>query len=56
MEYYLGEIKKLKNLGYYVDWKVLNTRDYGIPQNRERVYIIGNLKNNYVWPEKCKNK
>ena len=29
-----GEIEKLKELGYSIDWKVLNTRDYGIPQNR----------------------
>jgi DNA (cytosine-5)-methyltransferase 1 len=27
--------------GYKVNWKVLNTRKYGIPQNRERVYIVG---------------
>jgi DNA (cytosine-5)-methyltransferase 1 len=32
----------------------MNTRDYGIPQNRERVYIIGTLKKtSYTWPEKC---
>jgi len=27
--------------GYYVDWKILNTKDYGIPQSRKRVFIIG---------------
>lgn len=28
--------------GYYVKWKVLNGKDYGnIPQNRERIYIVG---------------
>ena len=48
------KIKKLQKIGYYVDWKLLNTRDYGIPQNRERVYIVGSLKANYIWPEKCK--
>ena len=49
-----SEIEKLKNLGYYVDWKVLNTRDYGIPQNRERVYIVGNTEKKFGWPDKCK--
>ncbi|MBG9982128.1 DNA cytosine methyltransferase [Aerococcaceae bacterium DSM 111020] len=28
--------------GYYLKWKVLNTKDYGnVPQNRERIYIVG---------------
>jgi len=28
-------------LGYHIYWKVLNTKNYGIPQNRERIFIIG---------------
>ena len=48
-----SEIEKLKELGYYVYWKVLNTRDYGIPQNRERVYIVGSMDKKYEWPIKC---
>ena len=39
-----SEIERLTELGYYVDWKVMNTRDYGIPQNRERVYIVGTME------------
>lgn len=31
----------LVELGYDVYYKVLNARDYGIPQNRERIYIVG---------------
>lgn len=31
---------ELKEYGYNVYWKVLNAKDYGIPQNRERVYVI----------------
>ena len=30
-----------ENLGYDVHYKVLNTKDFGIPQNRERVFIVG---------------
>jgi len=30
---------ELKRLGYSVEWKLMNTKDYGIPQNRERVWI-----------------
>lgn len=32
-------IKKLNQLGYSVKYKLLNSKDYGIPQNRERVWI-----------------
>ena len=30
-------------LGYHVEWKVLNSKDFGIPQSRKRVYIVGYL-------------
>ena len=33
----------LEDLGYRVGYKLLNTRDYGIPQNRERVWIYATL-------------
>jgi len=36
--------------GYNVKWKILNTRHYGIPQNRERVYIVG-TQGEFEWPE-----
>lgn len=28
-------------LGYHIYWQVLNTKNYGIPQNRERIFIVG---------------
>jgi DNA (cytosine-5)-methyltransferase 1 len=34
---------ELKRIGYSIVWKVLNTKDYGIPQNRQRVWIYGHL-------------
>ena len=33
----------LRGLGYHCHTEVLNTKDYGIPQNRERLYIVGFL-------------
>jgi DNA (cytosine-5)-methyltransferase 1 len=45
----------LEKYGYNVQWKVLNTRDYGIPQNRERVFIVG-TKGSFEWPLKKKMK
>lgn len=33
----------LTELGYCVEWQVLNSKDFGVPQNRERVFIVGHL-------------
>ncbi len=34
-------LKKLTELGYHVKWQVLNAMDFGLPQKRERVIIVG---------------
>jgi len=36
-------LAKLEELGYNVTWRVLNGSDYGVPQNRERIIIVGTL-------------
>lgn len=36
-------ITTLAELGYAVEWQVLNAKNHGVPQNRERVFIIGHL-------------
>ncbi len=36
-------IKTLTNLGYISFWQVLNAKDYGVPQNRERVFMVSIL-------------
>jgi len=34
----------LSDLGYRVEWQVLNSKDFGVPQNRERVFFVGHLR------------
>ena len=38
--FFLKWLAELKEYGYTNYWKVLNAKDYGVPQNRERVFVI----------------
>jgi DNA (cytosine-5)-methyltransferase 1 len=56
-QYILKQLENIKKYDIY--WKVLNTKDYGIPQNRERIFIIGILKSQrqpFEWPKPTKMK
>ena len=37
-------IQTIDELGYDCQWQVLNSKNFGVPQNRERVYIVGHLR------------
>lgn len=47
-------LEELQNAGYYVDYKVLNSENYGVPQLRERIYFVGIkkelMKKSFQWP------
>lgn len=37
-------LNTLDECGYDVQWRVFNSKNFGVPQNRERVYIVGHLR------------
>ena len=43
----------LSDLGYRADWRLLNALDFGLPQKRERTFIVGFLDHStpFSWPE-----
>lgn len=41
-------LASLADLGYIVEWRIINAADYGMPQRRRRTYIVGYLKNSVV--------
>ncbi len=54
-------INQLESLGTYnIYWKLLNTKDYGLPQSRPRIFIVGIKKSvmtkEFTWPEPIEMK
>ncbi len=58
-EAFLSIIKEFENAGYEVSYKLLNTNDYDVPEDRFRVIIVGyhkKLKKKFEFPEPQKYK
>ena len=52
--------ENIENIGYNMYWKVLNASNYGVPQARERIYMVCIRKDldnhNYVFPKSTKQE
>jgi DNA (cytosine-5)-methyltransferase 1 len=51
-------LNTLEQLGYRNYWKILNAKDYGVPQNRERVFVVSirkDVQHGFEWPETFDN-
>ena len=44
-------LSSLNNLGYAVEWRVINAGEYGMPQRRRRVFILGYHKNSRIYKQ-----
>ena len=44
-------LKSLDDLGYAVEWRVINAGEYGMPQRRRRVFFLGYLKDSTIYNE-----
>jgi len=44
-EIFSSMLNRLSELGYDAEWQTLNSKNFGVPQNRERVFVIGYLRN-----------
>jgi len=47
-------LNDLLDLGYDVEWRVINAADYGFPQKRKRIFILAYLKDSFVLPDEPK--
>lgn len=59
MESFKEIIKLFEDEDYIVNWKLLKASDYGVPQDRKRIFIVGYhraLKKSFVFPEPLKTK
>ena len=47
-------VDTLEQIGYYVDYKILNALDFGVPQKRERILIVATREDigKFPWPDK----
>lgn len=49
-------VERFTKLGYIVDYKILNSADYGVPQNRNRVFFVGIKNKKFKFPKEKSKK
>lgn len=49
-------LQSLNNLGYAVEWRIINAADYGMPQRRRRIFILGYHKSSSIYKALKKSK
>lgn len=49
-------LASLNDLGYIVEWRIINAAEYGMPQRRKRIFILGYRKNSDIYKQIQKQK
>lgn len=49
-------LSSLNNLGYVVEWRVINAADYGFPQRRRRIFILAYKKGSPIYKKRTRTK
>lgn len=49
-------LQSLSDLGYILEWRVINAAEYGFPQRRKRVFMVGYHKNSNIYKQLMKEK
>ncbi len=49
--YFTNTLEALSSLGYFIVWNVVNSADYGVPQSRRRLFIVGMRKQPFLFPQ-----
>jgi DNA-cytosine methyltransferase len=55
IDYFEEVLSKLKSLNYIVEYKLFNAVNYGVPQNRERLIVVGH-RGDFSFPNEAKRK
>lgn len=56
---FLKFIEDIENIGYKVNWKIVDCYDYGVPQHRKRVFAVGirnDIKKEFSFPKEVEDK
>lgn len=55
--YFDAVLELFRELGYVVEWRILNAADYGVPQTRQRVFVVGRRDGIQIeWPVATHNR
>lgn len=49
-------LQSLSNLGYILEWRIINAADYGFPQRRKRVFMVGYYKTSEIYKKIVKKQ
>lgn len=58
-EFFYNFVEMINEIGYKVTYDVLNCYDYGVPQHRKRLFMVGirnDIEGDFIFPEKVSNK